>query len=107
MPWSYLAICLITLTLAMHLVAFFQLLRDRNGKSTFLKIFLVLSSSQIPVPLSSHVFPSDFKISPGGHAHWFPAGDNRQRWLHPPLLWQAELPKNVSGTFQNATQFSC
>ena len=98
----YLAICPITLTIAMYLVAPFQLLRDRNGKSTSLDIFLILSSLQIPVPLSSHVFPSDFKISPGGHAHWFPAGDNRQKWLHPPLLWQAVLPKNIRGTFEQS-----
>ena len=44
------------------------------------------------LPESSHVFPSGFKMLPIGHAHWLPAGDSRQRWLHPLLLWQAELP---------------
>ena len=35
---------------------------------------------------SLHVFPSLLKAIPVGHAHWYPPGLARQRWLQSPLL---------------------
>ena len=45
----------------------------------------------------THLYPSESSDKPWGHAHWYPSGVNRHKWLQPPLLTlQSWFPERKS-----------